>query len=123
MQEVKLDIGNKIKILREIKGIAKKEVALSLSISQQAYQKIESGQTKVTLEKAQIIAKILNIDFDHLINFNPANYLSHCTQSGIMNTYHINDNVQHQELIKSKDRIIEEQKERIKLLEMMVSLK
>ncbi len=124
MQEVKIDIGNKIRILREIKGIAKKEVALGLGISQQAYQKIENGQSKVTIDKAQIIADILKIDFDHLINFNPSNYLFQCSQSGINNTYNISNNVEQYEiLLKSKDQIISEQKERIKLLEIILNKK
>lgn len=121
MQVVKLDIGNKIRILREIKGISKKEVAINLGISQQAYQKIENGQTKITIDKIQNIANTLNMDFDHLINFNPSNYLFQCSQSGVFNTNNItNDNSKMDELIKAKNRVILEQEERIKLLERML---
>lgn len=47
---------------------------------------IESGKTKIDIERADKIARSLQIDLEGLIGFQPANYLNHCTQSGIINT-------------------------------------
>lgn len=91
MAEVKLNLGNKIRILREIKGLSQENMARSLAISQQAYQKIEDGSTKVSIERAQQISQELGMELDSLLNFNPSTYLFNCTQSaGFINE--INNN-------------------------------
>jgi len=86
-EEIKLNLGNKIKMLREIKGFSQEALAHEIGISQQAFQKIEAGETKISVERAARIAKSLELELESLINFQPANYLNNCTQSGVMYTY------------------------------------
>jgi len=86
MEDIKLNLGNKIKILREIKGFTQEAIASEIGISQQAFRKIETGECKVDLLRAAKIAKSLNIELEGLINFQPANYLNNCNQSGVINT-------------------------------------
>lgn len=60
---------------------------MDLGISQQSAQKIETGKTKIDINRANKIAKSLDFDLQTLLDFQPANYVTHCEQGGIMNTY------------------------------------
>ena len=86
MAEVKLNLGSKIKFLREMRGLSQEAVALDIGISQQAIQQIEAGKIKVNLDRADEIARSLGTDIEGLLAFQPANYLNNCTQSGVFNT-------------------------------------
>ncbi|MFO0322465.1 MAG: helix-turn-helix domain-containing protein [Bacteroidota bacterium] len=125
MKDVKINLGSKIRMLRELKGISQDSLARSLGLSQQAFQKIESGQTKIDIEKAELVATELGMELETLINFNPANYLYQCSQSGVFNTNQNHYNAEHIEtIIKTKEElitalrtVISEKDSRIKLLE------
>lgn len=83
-----LDLGSRIRFFRELKGISQEALATQLGISQQAYQKIESGATRLDIERANVIAHELGLQLDFLLSFTPANYWYHCTQSGnLVNNY------------------------------------
>lgn len=86
MAEVKLNLGSKIKFLREIRGLSQEAVAMDIGISQQAIQQIEAGKIKVNLDRADEIARSLGMDIEGLLAFQPANYLNNCTHSGVFNT-------------------------------------
>ena len=58
-----------------------------MGISQQFVQKIESGKSKIDIDRAARIAKSLDLSLQALLDFQPANYVTHCEQGGIMNTY------------------------------------
>lgn len=74
MNNKKNDLGVKIRTLRELKGISQDAIARCLGISQQAFQKIETGKTKLDFERVALIAVELNIELETLINFNPDNF-------------------------------------------------
>lgn len=86
MENIKLNLGNKIKMLREIKGYSQDAVASEIGISQQAFRKIETGETKIDIQRAAKIAKSLDLELDSLINFQPSNYLNNYNQSGVIST-------------------------------------
>jgi len=75
MNELKLNLGKQIKELREIKGFSQEAIALTIGISQQAFQKIESNATKISLRKADQIAKSMEVELEYLLKFQPSNYL------------------------------------------------
>lgn len=54
-------IGEKIRILREIKGITTKEMSSELDMSLAGYLKIERGDVNVNMEKVEKIASKLGI--------------------------------------------------------------
>ena len=85
MSEIKLNLGPKIKLLREMRGISQEAVAMDLGISQQAFQQIEAGKTRINLDRANQIAQCFELELEALLAFQPANYLSNCTQSGVYN--------------------------------------
>lgn len=68
--------GRKIKKYRELKDLSQEYVADSLGISQTAYSKVESEQTKLSARRLSKLAEIFEIpesDFfetDQSVNFN-----------------------------------------------------
>ena len=61
-------IAAKIRTKREKKNYTQEYLAYKLSISQNAYSKIELGYTKITLERLFQIAEILEIDVISLLH-------------------------------------------------------
>ncbi|MFC0184790.1 Helix-turn-helix domain-containing protein [Pseudarcicella hirudinis] len=56
-----LAIGEKIRLIRIFKGFSQESISFCLGISQQAYHKIEKGQTALTNERLESIAEILEV--------------------------------------------------------------
>ena len=61
-------IAANIRTKRERKNYTQEYLAYKLSISQNAYSKIELGYTKITLERLFQIAEILEIDVISLLH-------------------------------------------------------
>ena len=61
-------IAANIRHKREYRNYTQEYLALKLSISQNAYSKIELGYTKITVERLFQIADILEFDVAELIN-------------------------------------------------------
>jgi transcriptional regulator with XRE-family HTH domain len=64
-------IAANIRKKRECRNYTQEYLAAKLSISQNAYSKIELGYTKITVERLFQIAEILNIDIADLIDTEP----------------------------------------------------
>ena len=60
-------IGEKIRICRLQKSYSQEFMAFSLSISQNAYSKIEREQTELTVKRLYEIAELLNISVFELL--------------------------------------------------------
>lgn len=58
----------KIRFLRQQKGLTQEQIAELLDVTPQAYSKIEQGKTRLSIERIQQIANIFNIDITDLIN-------------------------------------------------------
>lgn len=63
-------LGNKIRTIRQIKGISQEAIAMKLLISQPAYSKIESGKIILTPDRFQIILEELGVTEVAFRNFN-----------------------------------------------------
>jgi len=61
-----MDIGNKIKKVREVKGLSQKQVALSLNMDQSQYSKIEKGKTDPTCSTLEKIANALGVELSDI---------------------------------------------------------
>ena len=57
-----------IRTLREKQGYSQLYVATKLNVSQNAYSKVELGQTKITLDTLLALAEILNLQVLDLLN-------------------------------------------------------
>ncbi|WP_028980163.1 helix-turn-helix domain-containing protein [Sporocytophaga myxococcoides] len=72
-----MKIGDKIKILREVKNISAKEIADELEMTVGGYMKIERNDVDINTEKMEKIANVLgitpadllNLDERHIFNF------------------------------------------------------
>jgi transcriptional regulator with XRE-family HTH domain len=62
-------IGDKIRIIREIKGLPQKDMAARIGISQPAYSDIERSKTGVCSDKLRVIAAALDVKPDAILNF------------------------------------------------------
>ena len=62
------NIRERIKKIRVEKGYSQEYMADMLSISQNAYHKLERGHTRINLKKFIDIATILEIEISELIN-------------------------------------------------------
>lgn len=83
-----MEIGQKIKKIRELRNYSQEYMAMHLGISQEAYCRLESGQTKIELNRLQKIAEALNVEPLFLMNFDDSFVFNSCIQSGkIINQY------------------------------------
>lgn len=65
-----MSIEEKIKQFREQKRYSQLYMANQLNISQSSYNKIENGQSQLSLDKFYQICKIFNISMDELYHLN-----------------------------------------------------
>lgn len=59
---MKKETGHKVRQIRELKGHSQEYVATKLGISQRAYSKIETNQTKLDWERITKIAELFEVD-------------------------------------------------------------
>jgi len=58
----------KIRLLRDNRNWSQEYVAEAMGMSQPAYSKLESGQTKLTIERAAQLAKIFDVEPEHFFS-------------------------------------------------------
>ena len=102
-------IGEKIRQIRDLKGMSQEYLASQLGISQRAYSKIERNEIKIDWDKITEISKVFEIDPMELISFDDNLIFNNCTQSGKF--------VNSQAISGSTDKLIEMYESRIQGLE------
>jgi transcriptional regulator with XRE-family HTH domain len=65
-----MEVNNKIRYIRKLKGFTQNDLATALGISQRAYSKIELNETELNWKKMNQIASILNIGVWELLDTN-----------------------------------------------------
>lgn len=65
-----IQIGYKIKKLRELKNLTQDHMAKALGISQGAYSRMELGDTDITYSKLERISEELGMKPEEVISFN-----------------------------------------------------
>ncbi len=81
-----MKIGNKIKKIRDLKGIPVKEMAGKLNLSINGYSKIEREEVELSLVKLENIAKIFNVDIQFILEFDVDSFLNSYKESKKNNT-------------------------------------
>lgn len=61
-------VGNRIRKMREEKGITQELMAMSLDITQSNYGRLEKDDRRLTVPKIQKIAEILNVSIAQIFN-------------------------------------------------------
>lgn len=77
-----MNIGEKIRKLRNLRGYNEEYLANKLGMSQNNYSKIELGKVKITLDRIEEIAQVLDIDPIKLIEFDDTLVFNNNNQSG-----------------------------------------
>lgn len=68
-------IGSKIRSIRTIKDLNQEYMALKMGISQNAYSKIERGETSIDDHKLSSISLILGVSKEEILNYTEENYI------------------------------------------------
>src|ERR1700756_5662643 len=105
----RLDIGTKIKHLRELRNYTQEYMAEKLDLSQSTYALFEKDDSDLTISKLNKIAEILDIKIEDLINFSDKfifnNYTSNQANQGyIVNQFSENE----KKLYEDKIKLLEE---------------
>ncbi len=83
-----MEIGRKIKTLREIRNLTQSHLAQELGLTQSAYSKIELGEVELSYSKLETVAKVLGMKPEEIIAFNEAMVFNVMhNQTGITNGY------------------------------------
>lgn len=67
---MQIHLGQKIKKLRELKGLTQEDISDKLHITQSNYSKMEIGKLDIPFSKLEEIASVLNIPVEDIICFN-----------------------------------------------------
>jgi len=75
------NIGEKIRKIRDLKGLSQENMAELMGLSLPAYADIERGKKDVTLSRLEKIAEKLGVTLNDIMNFNErvANFFDQCT--------------------------------------------
>jgi transcriptional regulator with XRE-family HTH domain len=122
-----MNLGEKIKKIRDLKGIKQEELARCLNITPQAYSKIERNETKLDMERLEQIAKILEVSVEDIKQFDERNVFvnslrecensSQSTGNTVNNYYYGHEAVPKLEVtIQTLEKIIDQQKSEIDFL-------
>ncbi len=117
-----MQIGNKLKRLRELKNLNQEEVAKKLNITKQAYSKIERNETKLDLDRIVDLAEIFDIKPEELFNEESINIsiAKECEAPNQQNSGNLNTTYNYyygNEAIPILQKTIDNQQETIKRLE------
>jgi transcriptional regulator with XRE-family HTH domain len=74
-------LASKIKLLREVHNYTQEYVADALEISQNTYSLIEKGETKLTIDRLDRLAKLYRMDVVDLIRLNEQTFIHTITHS------------------------------------------
>ena len=64
-------IGNKVRMMRQIKGFSQENLALELGITQSSYARLEKQDDRISITRLIQIAKILKTTVSELIDEKP----------------------------------------------------
>lgn len=82
-----LNIGTKIKKLRELKNLTQEHMASVIGVTQSAYSRLELGETEITYSKLARIAGELGMKPEEVIAFNESmvfNVMHNQTGNGLI---------------------------------------
>jgi transcriptional regulator with XRE-family HTH domain len=106
-----LNIGTKIKKLRELKNLTQEHMATVIGVTQSAYSRLEMGETEITYSKLERIAGELGMKPEEVIAFNESmvfNVMHNQTGNGLIIQNHSLNN-EERELYKQQIETLKEE--------------
>ena len=73
-----MQIGEKLKFIRKLKGYTQEQIAKELNIERRTYANLERESTKIDMKRVSDIAKFYGIEVDELLNFNKSSAFENC---------------------------------------------
>ena len=104
-----IKLGERIKHLREQRNYSQEYLASKLNISQRAYSKMETGQTKLSVDSLFKIAETLETSINNILGMDGNNVFNNSftitTGDGMVINKSVSEKIYelHESLIKSKD--------------------
>ena len=92
-----MKVNENIRALRMVRGLTQEFMAKKLKIDVANYSRIERGVAKLTIERLQEIAEILNTGISELVNLNISNTLGQTSS----------EDARTQELLKQNNALLE----------------
>ena len=93
-----MQVGAKIRKIRELQGLKQEAMASQLGIHQTTYSRLENEKNKITIETLKKIAAIFGVGPMDILNFDEkffTNMQAHKgSQSGSLGTAHLSEKVQ-----------------------------
>ncbi|MCQ4142195.1 helix-turn-helix domain-containing protein [Chryseobacterium sp. EO14] len=118
-------IIEKIAQQRSKKGYTFENMAYELNITPAAYRKIETGETKLSVERLMKISEILDEDLSNLLDINNKNTIHNLSNEGNGNGYVEVINNDYKDIIKdikeTYDKVIQSKDEQIKMLKEQIN--
>jgi transcriptional regulator with XRE-family HTH domain len=75
-------MGQKVRMVRKLKGFSQEYMAHALGMSQRGYSKLERDETRLDWERITQIAKLFEMEPLDLVSFDDNLIFNNCTQSG-----------------------------------------
>ncbi len=69
-EKMQMTLGQKIRLMRELRGLKQETVATELDMTQSGYGKIERDETDVPFSRLTEIAKVLKVNVSDILNVN-----------------------------------------------------
>lgn len=102
-------IGFKIRKIRELKSLTQEHIANSIGISQAAYSKLERGESEISVERIEELAKVFGHKIEELFSFDErVVYNIMHNQTGINNNI-LNQHIGESEFLKEKINALEKE--------------
>lgn len=111
------NIIKKISEIRNKKGLSYENMAMDLDLSVSAYRKIETGETKLTVERLVEISKILETPLDEFLETNSQKNFNQENKENATGFQGIDHNNIYNELSEVTKKLIILQEQRIQELE------
>jgi len=113
-----MEIGEKIKKIRELRNYTQEYLAQKLQMSQAGYGKIERNESELSYPRLLKIANVLSVSIENIINFNEKMIFS-VMHNQTSRDYVVNHGLPDKER-KLYEQIIEQQKEEILFLKKII---
>lgn len=84
-----MNVNDKIRFMRRLKGWSQEEMAEKLEMSPNGYANIERGETDVQISRLEQIAKIFGVDLTELMSFGERNILYYCGDNNTITNQHV----------------------------------
>lgn len=84
-----MNVHDKIRFMRKLKGWSQEEMAEKLEMSPNGYANIERGETDVQVSRLEQIAKTFGMDLTDLMSFGERNVLYYCGDNNTITNQHV----------------------------------